>query len=259
MSTGINTTYGSRVYEDPYMSSFGKDPPAGKTDREQQGVGRFDEKAATADIRSLGKEEGSHREKMMRVMDPQAYREYEVLKTAGGQGGNPVASMQFMLGWIEDKAVKDPGMERRFEKQQGAIKSLEDKFGNIGINVEGVDDKKGKDGEEKEFSITLTKDELKTLTYGTREEKEALYKQIDDAMKTIKEAEKKLSDEDAEKVKIGIDTKGGEDGKPALFGIGEDGKKTDGLFHESIFKEIFEAIYGSDEEKEPLQEVLREA
>jgi hypothetical protein len=247
----------NRVYEDPYRNSYSKDPPGGSK-KAQPFDERFNEKAATADIRSFGSGKSSHHEEMMRIMDPMAFREYENLKKAGTEGRNPMASTQFMMSWIEDKNAKDPGMERKFSKQNEAIKSLESRFGNVGISIEGVSARKGKDGVKDEFSVTLTKDELRTLTYGTDEEKEAIYKQIDDAMKTIKEAEKSLSDEDAEKVKIGVDTNG-KDGKFDIFGIGEDGKKTDGLFNESIFKEIFEKIFGTDEEKKEAREAVLEA
>ena len=204
MGTEITNNLVNRAYADPYRTPYSKDPPAAEAPKAKPDEGRFSDVAARADIHAYDGARATHHEEMMRVMDPQAYREFQQIKKTTGASGSQLEPMRFMMSWIENKAVKDPAMERKYDQQKSALDDLKSRFKNTSFKIEGVDD--GDEADDSEFTVTLTKEELHTLTYGTKEEKEALYKQIDDAMKSITDAEEAFGEElpDAD---FGIDTK----------------------------------------------------
>lgn len=241
MGTDITTNYVNRAYVEPYRTPYSKDPPQAEKGMQRPQDERFADAAARADLRAYDGKDTSHREEMMRVMDPQAYREYQQIKKTTGSTGNPTESMRFMMSWIEDKAVKDPAMERRFGKQKDALEALKERFGNADFKVAGAGKRDGRESDA-EFTVTLTKDELHTLAYGTEEEKEALYKQIDDAFHAITEAEKEL-DEKIPGFDFGIDTKA--DAAERFFAI-FNGETLRAGSTDSLFEQLMKQVTGEE-------------
>ncbi|MBR0163894.1 MAG: hypothetical protein IJQ12_04385 [Lachnospiraceae bacterium] len=232
MSTEITNNYVNRTYVEPYRFPYSKDPPAGEA-KPAHKVQGFEEKAADATLRTYDTARASHFEEMMRVTDPKAYREYKQIKKTTGSTGNPTESMRFMLGWLEDKAVRDPGMERRFTRQGKALDELKARFANASFGIEGAEKKEGETPSE--YSVTLTKEEMHTLAYGTKEEKEALFKQIEESMKAIEEAEKGLAEEE-KTFDFGIDTKA--DGTGRFFAM-LNGETVRADSAQSLFRMLF--------------------
>ena len=143
-----------------------------------------------------GNHKGTDMEDVMRHLDPDAYKEYQAVKSEGLKKGTiegVIDGMRYLLKWVNKNAKENPDWEKRYDPDKTAKQTLSERYKNADIYV--ADDKKTVNmfGGNKLFGIMLSRASANTLRSGHADDKERLLQIIDDGMKALSDMQEKLS------------------------------------------------------------------
>lgn len=154
---------------------------------------------------------GDDMEDLMRRADPDAYKEYMRLKDFSNSPEavtmkDKFAYNSYMNDWVVKRAKSDSNWIDRTKREDGTSKKSEDNkdkaiLDNLSKKFKNVSFSIGKSGKfnadaGKEYSIILSDEEMDVLKNGTDEEKEKLYKTIDESLKQLSDMKEKVRDND---------------------------------------------------------------
>ena len=151
-----------------------------------------DEQLTSSQLRN----NGTDMEDVMRQYDPDAYKEYQSIKSDGLAKGTTeglVAGMRYLLKWINKNAKENPGWETRYDPTKTAKQSVSDRHSNVDVYV--ADDNKSVNmfGGNKLFGVLLSKESAYTLRSGNAADKDWLLKSIDNGIKALTDMHDKLT------------------------------------------------------------------
>lgn len=149
---------------------------------------------SSAELAKMNQSFGDNDEALMRRIDPEAYKEYQSVRKAGLEAGTPEgigAGMKYIVNWVIQKGRNNADQMNKERETQRVIDDLSRRFWDADITIgngESFDL-----ASDKSYSIILSDEELNILKGGSEEEKEKLYRIIEESMKKLsdmKEAHK---------------------------------------------------------------------
>ena len=151
-----------------------------------------DEQLTSSQLRN----NGTDMEDVMRHFDPDAYKEYQTIKSDGLAKGTTegiVAGMRYLLKWVNNNAKENPDWMKRYDPNKTAKETVSSRYDNVDVFV--ADDKKSVNmfGGNKLFGVLLSKESAYTLRSGNSVDKDCLLKSIDNGIKALTDMNEKLA------------------------------------------------------------------
>ena len=154
----------------------------------------------------MNQKHGDDMEAIMKRSDPDAFKEYEKARKDGIAEGTEkglVAGFRYMYQWVTKKAKSNPGWMDNEQKTQKALDEVSQRFKNAYVSI-GDGSKFNLSGDQ-EFNIILSDEELNILKNGNDEDKEKIYKLIDESLQKLSEFKDSYKNEDfLKEFKFGI-------------------------------------------------------
>lgn len=153
----------------------------------------------------MNQKHGDDLEAIMKRADPDAYKEYKKAIQSGKEGTleGLTAGFRYMYQWVMKKAQSDPKWMDRESITQRAIDDVSKRFKNADVYI--GDSTNVHFSGEKKFGIILSDEELNILKNGSDEEKDKIYKIIEERIKKLSELkEKNKNDELLRGFKLGL-------------------------------------------------------